>query len=102
MENGNGGHAANGNGHANGHVESLRPIYNRALGGGTRVHYSFSSRFSRCLCRTTHAYPNDLVLSLDDERWQLVNTNKDFLQKVEELSLIVNAQGDRIAELGGQ
>ena len=60
-----------------------------------------STRFPRCHCRATYAYPNDLVLSLDNERRQLVNTNRALLQEVEELSLIVNAQGDRIAELEG-
>ncbi|XP_071933747.1 uncharacterized protein [Coffea arabica] len=75
MENGNGGHAVNGNGHANGHVEPLRPIYYRVLGGGAHVRYSPSTRFPRCPCRMTYAYPNDLVLSLDDDRRQLVNTN---------------------------
>ena len=37
MENGNRGHAVNGNGEANGHVEHLRPIYYRVLGGGSRI-----------------------------------------------------------------
>ena len=67
MDNGN-GHAANGNGHANGHVEPLRPIYYRTLGEGTRVRYSPSTRLPRCPCRVTYAYPNELILSLDDER----------------------------------
>ena len=58
-------------------------------------------RFPRCPCRMTYAYPNDLVLSLDDERRQLVNTNRYLLQEVEELSIMVNAQSARIAELEG-
>mgnify|MGYP004710179227 CR=1 FL=1 len=100
MDNGN-GHAANDHGHVNGHVEPPRPIYYRALGGGARVRYSPSSRVPRRHYRVTYAYPNDLVLSLDDERRQLVNTNRALLQEIEELSLMVNAQGDRIAELEG-
>ena len=101
MENGNGGHAANGNGNANGHMEPLRPIYYRALGGGARIRRSPSTRFPRCPYMATYTYPNDLVLSLDDERRQLVNTKRALLQEVEELNIMVNAQGDRIAELEG-
>ncbi|XP_071917060.1 uncharacterized protein [Coffea arabica] len=44
---------------------------------------------------------SDQVLSLDDERRQLVNTNRALLQEIEELSIMVNAQGDRITELEG-
>ena len=84
MENEDGTPAANGNGHANGHVEPPRLIYYRALGGGTRVRYSPSHRYPRCSCRLTFAYPNHLVLALDDERRQLVNTNRDLLEEVEE------------------
>ena len=79
MENGNGDDATNGNGHANGHVESLRPIYYRALGGGAHVRFSPSSRFPHCPCRETHAYFNDLILSVDNERRQLVATNGTLL-----------------------
>ena len=74
MDNGH-GNAANGNGHANGHVEPSMPIYYRAHSGGARVHYSPTTRFLRCTCRMTYAYSNDLVLALDDERRQLVDTN---------------------------
>ena len=97
MENGNGGPAANGNGH----VEPLRSIYYSAQGGGARVRYSPSTRYPRCICRATYAYPNNLVFSLDDERRQLVDANRDSLQEVEELSIMVNAQRSRIAELEG-
>ena len=98
MDNGN-GHAANDHGHVNGHVEPPRPIYYRTRGGGARVRYSPAARYPRCPCRVTYAYPNDLVLSLDDERRQLVNTNRALLQEVEELSVTVDAQGARIVEL---
>ena len=101
METGNGSHAVNGNGHANGHVEPLRPIYYRALGGGTHVRFSPSFRFSCCPCRATYAYSNEPVLSIDDERRQLVITNRALLQEIEELSAMVEAQGARIAELVG-
>ena len=47
----------------------------------------------------TFAYPNHLVLALDDERRQLVNTNRDLLEEVDELRQMVSAQGERIAEL---
>ena len=101
MDNGNGSHAANSNGHANGHVKPLRPIYYRAFGGGVCVRFSPSSRFPRCPCRETFAYPNDLVLSIDDECRQLVVTNGTLLQEIEELTAMVNAQGTRIIELKG-
>ena len=65
------------------------------------MRYSPSSRFPRCPCRATHAYPNDLVLSIDDERRQLVNTNITLLQEVKELSAMIDAQGARIVELEG-
>ena len=48
-----------------------------------------------------HAYPNDLVLPIDDERRQLVVTNRALLQEIEELNAIVDAQGVRIVELEG-
>ena len=48
MENGNGTPAANGNGHANGHVEPPRPIYYRTLGGGAHVRYLPTNRYPRC------------------------------------------------------
>ena len=48
-----------------------------------------------------YAYPNDLVLSLDDERRQLVSTNRALHLEVENLSFMVDAQKDRIAELEG-
>ena len=99
MENGNGGHAANGNGHVNGHVEPLRAIRYRVHGGGPRIRYSPSSRIPRCSCRTTYTYPNELVLSLANERQQLMNTNRALLQEVEKLSAMVDAQGARIMEL---
>ena len=98
MENRNENPAANGNGHANGHVESLRPIYYRALGGGARVRYSPATRYPRCPCRLTYAYLNHLVLALDNEYRQLLNTNRHLLQEVEELSQMVSAQGERITE----
>ncbi|XP_027158367.1 uncharacterized protein LOC113759986 [Coffea eugenioides] len=82
----------NGNGGANGHAESLRPIRYRVLGGGSSVRYSPSSRFSCCPCRETHVYPNDLVLSIDDERRQLLISNKAVFEQVEELRAIVEAQ----------
>ena len=99
MENGNGGQAANGNRDANGHVEPHRPIRYRVIGGGPRVRYSPSSRFPRCPCKGTHAYPNDLVLSIDDVRRQLSISNKVLHEQVEELRDIVEAQGTRILEL---
>nr|XP_027067612.1 uncharacterized protein LOC113693248 [Coffea arabica] len=101
MENGNGGHAANGNGETNGHVEPLRPIRYRVFGGGPRVRYSHSSRFPHFSCRETHAYPNDLVLSIDNERRQLWISNRALLEQVEELRAIVEAQSARIVELEG-
>nr|XP_027101081.1 uncharacterized protein LOC113720405 [Coffea arabica]XP_027117500.1 uncharacterized protein LOC113734925 [Coffea arabica] len=99
MDNGNETPAANRNGHANGHVESPRPIYYRALGRGVRVRYSPSDRYPCCSCRLIFVYPNHLVLVLDDERRQLVNTNLDLQAKVDELRQIVSAQGERITEL---
>ena len=99
MENGNGGPAANGNGHANGHVESLRSIYYSSRDGGARVRYLPFTRFPKCVCRMTYAYPNHLVFALDDERRQFVDANQDLLQEVEELSIMVNAQSTKIAEL---
>nr|XP_027122247.1 uncharacterized protein LOC113739210 [Coffea arabica] len=93
MENGNEGPAANG------HVEPLRSIYYSARDGGARVRYSPCTGFPRCVCRKTYAYPNHLVFALDDERRQLVDTNRDLLQEVEELSIMVNAQSVRIAKL---
>nr|XP_027120273.1 uncharacterized protein LOC113737210 [Coffea arabica] len=101
MKNGNGGHAANGNGDANGHVESLRPIRYQVLGGGPCVRYSPFSRFPLCPCRETHSYPNDLVLSINDERRQLVITNRTLLEEIEELRAMVEDQGARILELEG-
>ncbi|XP_027171567.1 uncharacterized protein LOC113771150 [Coffea eugenioides] len=81
MKNGNGAPAANGNGHE----EPLRPIYYRALGGELML---------------TFAYPNHLVLALDDERRQLVDLNRELQVEVDELRQMVGAQGERIAELG--
>ncbi|XP_027171662.1 uncharacterized protein LOC113771260 [Coffea eugenioides] len=81
MENGNGDHAANGNGVAYSHVKPLWPIYYRVLGGGPHVRFSLFSRFPRCPCTETHAYPNDL--------------------EIEELNAMVDAQGARILELEG-
>ena len=75
MENGNGEHTAD----CNGHVESLRPIYYQAFSGVAHVRYSPSARFPRYPYRVTYAYPNDLVLSLDNERRQLVNANQTLL-----------------------
>ena len=91
MKNGNGAPTANGNGHANGHVESLRPIYYRSLGGGARVRYSPFSSYRRCSCRLTFAYPNHVVLALDDECRQLVNANLDLQAEVDELRQMVSA-----------
>ena len=65
------------------------------------MRYSTSTRYPRCVCRTTYAYPNNLVFALDNERSQLVGANRDLFQEVEELSIIVNAQRSRIAELKG-
>ena len=39
------------------------------------------------------------MFALDDKRRQLVDANRDLLQEVEELSIMVNAQSARIAEL---
>ena len=99
MENGNGIPTTNGNGHANGHIESRKPIYYRALGGGARVRYSPATRYPRCSCRVTFAYSNHLVFALDDERHQLMNTNIDLQTEMDELRQMVSAQGERIAEL---
>ena len=101
MENGNGGHATNGNRHANGHVVPLRSIRYRVHGGESRIRHSPSSRIPRCPCRMTYTYPNELVLSLDDERRQLVNTNRTLLQEIEELNAKIDAQGARIIEVEG-
>ncbi|XP_071902449.1 uncharacterized protein [Coffea arabica] len=97
MENGNG--HANGNGVANGHVESLSSISYRPRGGGPRIRYTPTDRYPRCQCRVTYAYPNELVLSLDDERRQLGDANHILTQDVEELSIMIDTQLDRIAEL---
>nr|XP_027077046.1 uncharacterized protein LOC113700806 [Coffea arabica] len=99
MENGNGDHATNGNGAANGHVESLISIRYRVMGGGPRVRYSPSTRFLCCPYKETRAYPNDLVLSINDERRQLVVTNRALFQEIKELNAMVDAQGVRILEL---
>ena len=63
------------------------------------MRYSISNRYPRCSCRLTFAYPNHLVLALDDERRQLVNANLDLQAEVDELRQMVSAQGERIAEL---
>ena len=93
MDDGNGAPAANGNGHANGHYEPLRTIFYRALAGGARVRYSPYDRYPRCSCRLTFAYPNHIVLALDDERRQLVDANRDLQAEVDELRQMVSAQG---------
>ena len=49
----------------------------------------------------THAYPSDLVLSIDDENRKLVVTNMALFQEIEELNVMVDAQGARIVELEG-
>ena len=67
MENGNGSHAANDNGHANGHVVPLRSIRYTVHGEESHIRYSPFSRIPCCPYRTTYTYPNELVLSLDDE-----------------------------------
>ena len=97
MENGNG--HVNGSSAANGHVEPLRSISYRPRGGGDRVRYSPADRHPRCQCRATYAYPNALVLSLDDERRHLWDANHTLTQDVEELSIMVDTQFDRIADL---
>ncbi|XP_071912309.1 uncharacterized protein [Coffea arabica] len=97
MENENG--HANGNGVANGHVEPLRSISYRPRDGGPRIRYTPADRFPRCQCRVTYAYPNELVQSLDDDRRQLRDANHILTQDVEELSIMVDTQMDRIAEL---
>ena len=90
MENPNeNGHAANGNGHANGHAPPLRPIFYQVQGGGARVQYSPATRVPRCDCRLTFSYPNRLVLAIDDERRQLVNSNLALIQDVDELGAMV-------------
>ncbi|XP_071921242.1 uncharacterized protein [Coffea arabica] len=99
MDNGNGVPAANGNGHANGHIAPPRPIFYRALVGEARVRYSPSDRYPRCACRVTFAYPNHVVLALDDERRQLVTGNLDLQAEVDELRQMVSVQGKRVAEL---
>ena len=98
MENEDGTPAANGNSHANGHVEPPWPIYYRALGGGMRVRYSRSHWYPRCSCRLTFAYLNHLVLALDDERRQLVNLKRDLKEEMDKLRQMVSAQGERITE----
>ncbi|XP_027155340.1 uncharacterized protein LOC113755857, partial [Coffea eugenioides] len=50
-------------------------------------------------CRATYAYPNELVQSLDDERRQLWDANHTLTQDAEELSIMVDTQFDRIADL---
>ncbi|XP_027158420.1 uncharacterized protein LOC113760043 [Coffea eugenioides] len=97
MENGNG--HANGNGASNGHIEPLRSISYRPRGGGAHIRYTPADRHPRCQCRATYAYPNELVLSLDDERRQLKDANFTLSQDVEELSIMVDTQFDRIADL---
>nr|XP_027101014.1 uncharacterized protein LOC113720306 [Coffea arabica] len=47
----------------------------------------------------TFAYPNHVVLALDDEHRQLVNVNLDLQAEVDELRQMVSAQGERIVEL---
>ena len=101
MENGNGGHPANGNGHANGYVVPLRSIRYGVHEEEPRIRYSPSSRISRCPYRTTYTYPNELVLSLDDERRQLVNTNRALFQEIKELNALIDVQSARIIDLGG-
>ncbi|XP_071931847.1 uncharacterized protein [Coffea arabica] len=97
MENGNG--HANGSSKANEHVEPLKSIYYRPRGGGDRVRYSPADRHPRCQCRATYAYPNALVLSLDDERRHLWDANHTLTQDVEELNIMVDTQFDRMADL---
>ncbi|XP_071906060.1 uncharacterized protein [Coffea arabica] len=97
MENGNG--HANGGSAANGHVEPLRSISYRPRGGGAHIRYSPADRHPRCQCRAMYAYPNELVLSLDNERRQLRDANFTLTQDVEELGIMVDTQFDRIADL---
>ncbi|XP_071933123.1 uncharacterized protein [Coffea arabica] len=73
MENGNG--HANGGSAANGHAEPLRSISYRPRGGGAHIRYSLADRHPRCHCRAMYAYPNELVLSLDNECRQLRDAN---------------------------
>ncbi|XP_071918796.1 uncharacterized protein [Coffea arabica] len=97
MENGNG--HANGGSAANGHAEPLRSISYRPRGGGAHIRYSPADRHPRCQCRAMYAYPNELVLSLDDERRQLRDANFTLTQDVDELGMMVDTQYDRIADL---
>ncbi|XP_071900991.1 uncharacterized protein [Coffea arabica] len=97
MENGNG--HANGGSAANGHAEPLRSISYRPRGGGAHIRYSPADRHPRCQCRAMYAYPNELVLSLDDERHHLRDANSILIQDVEELGIMVDTQFDRIADL---
>ncbi|XP_071905996.1 uncharacterized protein [Coffea arabica] len=46
-----------------------------------------------------YAYPNELVLSLDNERRQLRDANFTLTQDVEEMGIMVDTQFDRIADL---
>lgn len=90
MERGNGGPESNGavsNGEANGHVGPLRAIHYRVLGGGPLIRY-FPRRFPRCACRETFSYPNELVLSTDDERRQLLNGNRSLADENEGLRVL--------------
>ncbi|XP_071926121.1 uncharacterized protein [Coffea arabica] len=97
MENGNG--HVNGGSAANGHAEPLRSISYRPRGGGAHIRYSPADRHPRCQCRAMYAYPNELVLSLDDERRHLRDANSILIQDVEELGIMVDTQFDRIADL---
>ena len=63
------------------------------------MRYSPYDRYPQCSCRVTFAYPNYLVLALDNERRQLVNANLDLQAEVDELRQMVGTQGERIAEL---
>ncbi|XP_071909683.1 uncharacterized protein [Coffea arabica] len=97
MENGNG--HANGGSAANGHAEPLKSSSYRPRGGGAHIRYSPADRHPRCQCRAMYAYPNELVLSLDDERHHLRDANSILIQDVEELGIMVDTQFDRIADL---
>ena len=63
------------------------------------MRYTPADRYPRCQCRAIYVYPNELVLSLDDERRQLWDANHNLTQDAEELSIMVDTQFDRIADL---
>lgn len=101
MENGNGVLGADGQG-VNGHEEPVRPIRYRLRGSGARLRYTPRRGVPRCACRTKYTYPNAVVLSLDDERQELVDANRSLREELDGLGDVLTFHNARIRTLEAQ